>query len=193
MNTIAKTLAVFFALCPSVTQAQEDAEAYAEDVLNYVRQYCLDPMLTKGVPDPGDLIVMGGNGGAVHYGANDSLRQMSAVGLGQKMPPGCEVSIMTQGSEDSADLGEMRAQATVRRLSGFVLNSMDAGLAGVLRRCTVWEDPDRLFRWPSLTAAAISQDGSRTILVTGWQFRTMVSLRATDFGPLTDCDLEGGL
>lgn len=193
MREFIKTLAVFLALSPGVALAQDDLDVYAEEVLNYVRQHCLDPMLANGVPDPGELIVMGGNGGSVHYGTTEGMRQMSVVGPGNKMPQGCEVMFITQGPGESVELGEARAKAIVRRFSGFVLNSMDAGLAGVLRRCTVWENTDRLFRWPSLTAAAVSEDGARTILATGWQFRNMVSLRVTDFGALTDCDEQGDL
>ena len=45
---------------------------------------------------------------------------------------------------------------------------------------------------PGTVSAQVSPDGARTVLVT-WEHRgAMVSITAMDFGPLSECDGNGG-
>lgn len=185
MRYVATALAVAL-VASGPAGAEEDADAFAEEALRFIRQHCVDPMLAAGAPDAGDLPLAGSNGGVARFERDGDYRTLSVVTGGDGIPPGCTAGVMAQPPDVSVEAAEARARRTEARLSGYVLNTLDAGLVSVLRHCLPAES-GRFFQAPHLTAARVTMDGTRAVLVTGVRQGARITVSAIDFGTLAGC------
>ncbi len=190
-NAIAK-FCVLLTICPNPVSAQDNVDAYVDRAANFMRQHCLDPMLERGQANAEGLTLDKENAQAAEYTSEGKFMTLTVVAPGQAVPPGCIAFVFTQAPEDSVEVADARAQALAQRMSGYIQNTVGPDVSDKLHDCAAWENSARFFRQPSLTAAEVSSDGARTVLVTGARKGAMVSVTAMNLGPLADCDRDGG-